>query len=92
MLSKKYKKIINNKFKISGPAWNQKFTLPDGSHSATDNQDYFEYIIKKHETLTDDPPIITYVNKIENRITFKIKTGHYLKLLTSETIKLLEVR
>ena len=30
-----------------------------------------------------------YVNKIENRITFKIKTGYYLELLTVETIKLL---
>ena len=30
-----------------------------------------------------------YVNKIENRITFKIKTGYYLELLTSETMKLL---
>ena len=32
---------------------------------------------------------MTYVNKIENRITFKIKTGYYLELLTSETMKLL---
>ena len=31
-----------------------------------------------------------YVNKIENRITFKIKTGYYLELLTPDTIKLLE--
>ena len=30
-----------------------------------------------------------YVNKIENRITFKIKTGYYLELLTLETMKLL---
>ena len=30
-----------------------------------------------------------YVNKIENRITFKIKTRYYLKLLTPETMKLL---
>ena len=29
-----------------------------------------------------------YVNKIENRITFKIKTGYYLELLTFETMKL----
>ena len=32
----------------------------------------------------------TNVNKIENRIRFKIKTGYYLKLSTSETVKLLE--
>ena len=30
-----------------------------------------------------------FVNKIENRITFKIKTGYYLELLTTETMKLL---
>ena len=28
-----------------------------------------------------------YVNKIENRITFKIKTGYSLELLTSKTMK-----
>ena len=32
---------------------------------------------------------IIYVNKIENRITFKIKNGYYLELLTPETMKLL---
>ena len=52
-------------------------------------QDYFEYFIKKHETVTDNPPIRIYVNKIENRITFKIKTGYYLELLAPETMKLL---
>ena len=39
--------------------------------------------------MTDNLPISTYVNKIENIFTFKIKTGCYLQLLTSETIKLL---
>ena len=38
-------------------------------------QDHFEYIIKKHETLTDNPPIKIYANKTENRITFKKKQG-----------------
>ena len=33
--------------------------------------------------------IITCINKIENRITLKIKTGCYLELVTTETIKLL---
>ena len=50
----------------------------------------FEYIIKKHETLTDNPPRIRiYINKIENRITFKIKRGYYLELLTPESMKLI---
>ena len=37
----------NNKFKISAPAMNDKFELPDGSYSVLDIQDYFEYILKK---------------------------------------------
>ena len=45
--------------------------------------------LKKHETVTDNPSIRIYVNKIENRITFKIKIGYYLQLLTPETMKLL---
>ena len=45
--------------------------------------------LKKHETVTDNPSIMIYVNKIENRISFKIKTGYYLELSTSETMKLL---
>ena len=44
---------------------------------------------KKHETVTDNPSIMIYVNKMENRTIFKIKTGYYLELLTPETIKLL---
>ena len=67
----------------------EKFELPDGSYSVSDIQDYFKYIIKKHEKVTDNLPMRNYVNKIENRSTFKIKTGYYLKLLTPETIKLL---
>ena len=35
----------NNKFKISVPTWNDKFELPDRSHSASNIQDYFEYIL-----------------------------------------------
>ena len=46
-----------NKFKISAPTWNDEFDLPDGSYSISEIQDYFEYIIKKHETIADNPPI-----------------------------------
>ena len=52
-------------------------------------QDYFEFIIKKHETLTDKPSIKLYSNKIKNRIVFEIKNGYKLELLTPETMKLL---
>ena len=71
-----------NKFKISAPAQNDTFDLPDGSYSITGIQDYFEFIIKKHETLTENPPVQIYVNKIKNRIVFKIKLGYRLELLT----------
>ena len=79
----------NNKFKISTPTWNDKFDLPDGSYSVFDIQDYFECIIKKHETIADNPPVQIYVNKIKNRIVFKIKTGYKLELLSKETMQLL---
>ena len=44
----KYKKTSqkNNEFKISTPAWNKKFELPDESYPASDTRDYYEYIIK----------------------------------------------
>ena len=65
----------NDKFKISAPTWNDTFHLPDGSYSIDDIQDYFEFIIKKHETLTENLPVQIYPNKIKIRIIFKIKTG-----------------
>ena len=85
-MRKSYK---NNKFKISAPTCYEEFELPDGSYYVSDIQDYFECIVKKDETVTDNPSIRIYVNKIENRITFKIETGYYLELLTPETMKLL---
>ena len=51
-------------------------------------QDYYEFIIKKHKILTENPAVQIYPNKIKNRITFKIKTANKLELLTPETMKL----
>ena len=79
----------NNKFKISAPTWSEEFKLPDGSYSISDIQDYFEYILKKRSESVDNPLIRIYVNRIENRVTFKTKSGYYLEILTSETMKLL---
>ena len=79
----------NNKFKISIPTWNDTFDLRDGSYSISDIEDYFKFIIKKRETLTENPPVQIFPNKIKNRIVFKIKTGYKLELLTPETMKLL---
>ena len=79
----------NNKFKISALTWNDKFDLPDGSYFVSDIQDYFEYILKKHGEDIDKPSVQIYVNKTENRFTFKIKNGYSLELLILETMKLL---
>ena len=63
--------------------------MPDGSYSVSDIQDYLEYILKKHGENIANPSVKIYVNKIENRITFRIKNGYSLELLTPETMKLL---
>ena len=55
----------------------------------SDIQEYFEYIIKKYKAVTGDPSVKIYVNKIENRITFKIKIRPSLEHLTPEIVKLL---
>ena len=84
-IKKPYK---SNNFKISTPTWTEKFELLDGSYSISDIQDYFEHILKKTEKTVKNVHE-KYINKIENRITFKIKTGCYLELLTPETMTLL---
>ena len=79
----------NNKFKISARRWSDEFELPDRSYSISDIQVYFEHILKTHGENVDNPSVKIYVNKIETRVTFKIKNGYYLDLLTPETMKLL---
>ena len=63
--------------------------MPDGSYSVSYIQDYFEFIIIKHETLTKNTPMQIYPNNIKKRIVFKVKTGYTLELLSLETMKLL---
>ena len=79
----------NNKFKISASTCNDTVDLPDGSYSVSAIQDYFKNIIKKHETIADNPPAQIYVNKIKNRIVFKVKAGYKLELLSEEIMQLL---
>ena len=81
-IKKSYK---NKKIKISAPTWNEESELPDGSYYISDIQDYFEYTLKNHGKKTVNPSIRIYINKIE--ITFKIKTGYYLELVITETLK-----
>ena len=79
----------NNKFKISAPTWKDKFGIRDGSYSVSDIQVFFEYILKNHWENIDHPSVKIYVNKTENKITFKIKDRFTVELLTPETMKLL---
>ena len=62
----------NDEFKISAPTSNDTFDLRNGSFSIADIQDYFEFIIKKHEALSENPSVPIYPNKIKNRIVFII--------------------
>ena len=86
---KNIKSKYNNKFKISAPTWNETFDLSDAFYSISDIHNYFEVMMKKHETLTENPAVHIYLNKIKNGIVFKIKTGYKLELLTPETMRLL---
>ena len=63
--------------------------MPDGSYSVSDIQDCFGYIIKKYETIAENPPVHIFVKKVKNRSVFKVKTGCKLELLSKETIQLL---
>ena len=81
-----------NKSKIAASTSDDTFDLPDGSYSIANIQDYFEFIIKKHATLTENPSVQIYPNRIQNRIVFKIKIEYKLELLTPETMKLLGIR
>ena len=76
---KSHTKIVNLKYQFRHGMKN----LNSVSHI----QDYFEYILKNHGEKTDNPLVRIYVKKIENRITFTIKTGYYLELLTPGMMK-----
>ena len=72
--------------------YNEKLELPDGSYSVSDIQDSFKYIIENQKTVTDSSSRRTYLNKIKNRIKFKIKNDYYFDyyiFVISETMKLL---
>ena len=73
-----------NKLKIIAPTWNDEFELPGGSCSESDIQDYIESVTKKPETLTTVPHIHIYINRINNRLVFKIKGGYKLEFQTRE--------
>ena len=60
--------------------------MPDGSYPVSDIKDYIKYIMKKHETLSANPLIHIYINRINNRLVFRVKDN------ISQNYKLLKVR
>ena len=53
-----------------------------------DIQDYIEYMIKKHKTLTTISHIHVYINRYNNRLVFKTKGGYEHELETPKKMKL----
>ena len=51
-------------------------------------KDYIDYIIKKNETLRTISPNNVYINRINNRLVFKIKDRYKLELQMRETVGL----
>ena len=80
-------KNVKSSYNNSKPTWNDTFDVLVGSYFIAALQNYFEYIIRKHETITTTSPILIYVNTTNNRIVFKIKSGYKLELLSKETMK-----
>ena len=83
----------NNKVRLSGPTWSEDVTSPGGSYEISQLQTYFlDEVIIKHESnvkSNEQSPILIYANRILNRVSFRIKTGYKLELLTNETMRLL---
>ena len=63
----------NNKFEISGTTWDETFELIDASYSIPGIHYYFEHIVKNNETQIHKQPVHIYINKIQHRLTFKVK-------------------
>ena len=60
----------NVEFKTSALTWIEYFELTDRSYSLSYIPDYFKYITKKHEIVTDNLTISIYMNKIVTGVTF----------------------
>ena len=71
----------NNRHKVE--LW-----LLNGSYSVSDIQDCIGYMIRKYEKLHTYTPIHVYINRISNRLVFKIRNK--VELQTPKTVKLFE--
>ena len=83
---KSHTKIIDLRYQLQHGMKNLNYLM---DHILYQDSRLFWIILKIHETVTDNPSVRIYINKIESSITFKINTGCYFELLTNETVKLL---
>ena len=60
---KSYIYIYIKKTNLPASTQNERFEWPVRSYSVSDIQDFFEHIIRKHQIVTDNPPIRIDVNK-----------------------------
>ena len=78
---------------MSGPTWSEDVTIPDGSYETSQIQNYIpDEVIKKHELnvkSNEQSPILIYAKRILSRVSFRIKTGYKVELLSNETMRLL---
>ena len=70
---KNIRKSTKTTLNIIAPTWRDEFELPDRFYSVSDIQDYIEYIIKESETLSNNPPIHIYINRININRSLKYK-------------------
>ena len=61
--------------------------MSDGSYSVSDILDYIEFVINKHEPLATIPSIHFSINRVNNRLVFKLEDEYKLELETPETMK-----
>ena len=80
----------NNKFKISAPTWAIRLMCLMVLSQLLLFKIILNILLIKHETIANVSPVLIYVNKINNRIVFKIKSGYKLELLSKEAMRLLE--
>ena len=76
---------------MSGSTWNCRFDLPDGSYPVSYIKTILSTLLKnvKIETIANNSLGQSYLNKIKNRIVFKIKARYKLEWLSPETMRLL---
>ena len=61
--------------------------MQKGEFEMSDLSDYIKYVIKQNELLPIHRPIYIYINKINNRLVFKIEDEQKLELHMPETMK-----